>query len=406
MYSSRRGARVSRLKGINEFLSFEDETEGGGGEGGLGSESAPVASPKAADTSRTKAAGKRVLTEAEEVQYEKRTCRKLLVDPPAEKLMADAFKSVGGEEEQEPVAASHHDPIGPHSGGATFSEAFSSQCPLDPEEGGDESLIGDIEASPDISPFSELAPGVTPSSTGALPATSPSEGVKLPTGELVTDELANVNESQSPTSSALLPHSEAIIPSPTTSRMIIVDTTASSPGASAADDDEPLDYGSSSRNDDVDENESDGDDSAGWADPSPPSSDKASGYLPFYPTGSPTHGVADASSSLNPQAADIPPSESMPVTTSSLPEAPLSLKIPLKYVGTEIVLSSARTGALMALPSSPSHLDITMASPASSRSSPTVLPIDISDEVSKSSGHPFHSKSSYTTVGRYDEDSD
>ncbi|XP_020262626.1 uncharacterized protein LOC109838605 [Asparagus officinalis] len=310
MYASRKGARVSRLKGIDEFLHFEDEAKEEEGE--LGLESAPVISPKAAETPGTKATRKRALTEAEEVQYEKRTRRKLLVDPPAQKLMADAFKSAGGGEEQEPTAAARPDHTDPHSGCPTSSGEFSPHCPLDQEEGGDESLIGDMGASsiidPDISPFTEQAPGTTLSSAEALPAISPSEGVKMPTDELVTDELANFNEnelanfneSQSPASSALLPHSGAIIPSPTTGRMTKVDTTSSSPRLSAADDDEPLDYGSSSHNDDADEDESGGDDSAGWADPPPPSSDKASDYLPFYPTGSPTRGAADASSSLHP----------------------------------------------------------------------------------------------------------
>ncbi|XP_020272048.1 uncharacterized protein LOC109847216 [Asparagus officinalis] len=189
---------------------------------------------------------------------------------------------------------------------------------------------------PDISPFLDQTPGAASSPAGVLPATSSSERVKLPTDELAIDEPANLNE--------------------------------------IADNDEPLDYGSSSHHDDdADEDESDDDDFHAWADQPPPPSDKASGYLPFYPTGSLPPEAVGKSSSAHPQAADVPPSEPMLVTTSSLPGEPLSLTIPLKPVGTEIVLSSTQTGALMALPSSPSQLDITIASPTSSRSSPTAF---------------------------------
>ncbi|XP_020243301.1 uncharacterized protein LOC109821532 [Asparagus officinalis] len=379
---------------------------------------------KAAEAPRTKATGKRALTEAEEAQYEKRTRRKLLVDPPAQKLMAGAFKSArtrrkllvdppaqklmagafksaSGGEEQESAVASRPDRADPHSGGSTFSEGFSPHRPLDQAEGGDEFPSGDMGASPatdpDISPFPDQTLGAASSPAGVLSTTSPSEGVKLPTDEMATDEFANLNESQSPASSILLPPSGTNIPSPTTGRLTQVDTTASSPGLSAADDDEPLDYGSSSHHDDdadeddtdddepldygssshhdddADEDDSDDDDFYDWAHQPPPPPDKASGYLPFYPTGSPTPEAAGTPSSLHPQAADVSPFESMSVTTSSLPEEPLSLTIPLKPVGTEIVLSSTQKGALMALPSSPSQLDITIASPTSSRSSPTAF---------------------------------
>ncbi|XP_020256989.1 mucin-7-like [Asparagus officinalis] len=288
--------------------------------------------------------------------------------------MAGAFKSSSGREEQESAVASRPDRVDPHSGGSTFSEEFFPHCPLDQVEGGDEFPSGDMgvysATDPDISPFPDQAPGAAASPARVPPATSPSEGDKLHTDELATDKLANLNEGQSPTSSVLLPHSGTIIPSPTTGRLTQVDTHASSPELSTADDDEPLDYGSSSHHEDADEDESDDDNFYAWADQPPPPSDKASGYLPFYPTGSPTTEAAGTSSSLPSQATDAPPSESMPVTTSSLPEEPLSLTIPLKPVGTEIVLSSTQTGVLMALPSSPSQLDITIASPTSSRSSP------------------------------------
>ncbi|XP_020245271.1 uncharacterized protein LOC109823405 [Asparagus officinalis] len=176
-----------------EPLSLTIPLKSAGTEIDLGPESAPIVSPKATDTLRTKAAGKMVLTEAEEVQYEKHTRRKLLVDPPAEKLMADAFKSAGGGEEQEPAAVSRPDHTSPHSGGSKFSEKISSHCPLDPEEGGDESLIRDMKASPDISPLPEQIPGASLSSAGTLPMMSPSKGVRSPTGELLADEAANFN---------------------------------------------------------------------------------------------------------------------------------------------------------------------------------------------------------------------
>ena len=278
MYSSRKGGgRVSRLKGIDEFLHFEDATEEGEEETGL--DDAPIASPRAAEASRAKATGKRALSEVEEAHYEKRTRRKLLVNPPAQRLMADAFKSAGGGEEQESTVTSRPEHADPHSGGPAFSEEFSPHHPLNQAEGEDE-----LPMDPDISPFPKQTTGAAASPSREPPATSPSAGDALPTNELATDELANLNESQSPASSALLPHSGTIIPSPTTGRLTQVDTHASSPELSAADD-EPLDYGSSSHHEDVGEDESDDDDFYNWADQPPPPPDKASGYLPFYPTG-------------------------------------------------------------------------------------------------------------------------
>ncbi|XP_020250302.1 uncharacterized protein LOC109827699 [Asparagus officinalis] len=328
--------------------------------------------------------------------------------------MADAFKSAGGGEEQESTVASRPDHADPHSGGSTFSEEFSPHCPLDQAEGGDEFSIRDMGVSstmdPDISPFPDQTPGAVASPARVPPATSPSEGDKLPTDELATDELANLNKGQSPASSVLLPHSGTIIPSPTTDRLTQVDTHASSPELLAADDDEPLDYGSSSHHEDADEDESDDDDFYDWADQPPPPSDKASGYLPFYPTGSPTTEAAGTSSSLPSQATDAPPSESVPVTTSSLPEEPLSLTIPLKPVGTDIVLSSTQTGAFQSLAIGYHHSFSDFFTIITHyfciRIYAFRLPNDISGEDAKSSGPSFHPKGSYTTVGRYDEDSD
>ncbi|XP_020258838.1 fibrous sheath CABYR-binding protein-like [Asparagus officinalis] len=368
MYSSRRGSRVSRLKGINEFLSYEGEAEEGAGD--LEPESAPVASPKAAETPRTKAAGKRALTEEEAVQYEKRTRRKLLVDPPSQKLMADAFKSAGREGEQESADANQPLHTRLHSKGPAFSSDFSSYHPLE-EEGGNESLIVDVESSPAtepiISPFPDQASDATLETSLAV---SPVRETRPPADEI-----------QSPAASVLLPWMEAAIPSPTTGIMTKEDATTSSPGLSTANDEEPLDYGTSSPNDGAGEEGGDGneeedesdEDSTGWADPPPPSSDKASAYVPSSPLGSPTHETVDKTLSPEQQAAAASLSEPTPVTTASLQEESPTLMIPLKSTGTESALSSAQAGTLMVLPSSPSQLDISKASPASSRSSLTVF---------------------------------
>ncbi|XP_020250864.1 uncharacterized protein LOC109828246, partial [Asparagus officinalis] len=108
MYNLRKGSKTSRLKGIDEFLSIENQSAGQEEE--QTAEPAPGEEQRVVDPPVTRAAGKRKLSADEAGQYDKQIRRKLLVDSPPKgqqksKFMADALKAAEDDEPQESSVA-------------------------------------------------------------------------------------------------------------------------------------------------------------------------------------------------------------------------------------------------------------------------------------------------------------
>ena len=102
MYASRRGSKTSRLRGIDEFLSIENQPAGQEEE--QRAEPVPGEEQQVVDSPTTRAAGKRKLSTDEAGRYDKQIRRKLMVDSPPpkgqqkSKLMADAIRAAEDEE--------------------------------------------------------------------------------------------------------------------------------------------------------------------------------------------------------------------------------------------------------------------------------------------------------------------
>ncbi|XP_020266531.1 uncharacterized protein LOC109842021 [Asparagus officinalis] len=81
MYNLRKGSKTSRLKGIEEFLSIENQSIGQEEE--QTAEPVPEEEQRVVDPPVTRAAGKRKLSADEAGKYDKQIRRKLLVDSPS-----------------------------------------------------------------------------------------------------------------------------------------------------------------------------------------------------------------------------------------------------------------------------------------------------------------------------------
>ncbi|XP_020270570.1 uncharacterized protein LOC109845711 [Asparagus officinalis] len=232
MYASRKGSKTSRLRGIDEFLSIENQP--GGQEEEQTAEPAPGEEQRVVDPPTTRAAGKRKLSADEAGKYDKQIRRKLLVDSPPKgqpksKLMDDAIKAAEDEEQQESSVVGLPRKTGLRSHGPALSSDASSYHPPQDEE--DELMAADAESAPvmDLPKSPALEPG-------------------------------GLEENPSPSPPVLMSQVGDLIPSPTTGLMNKPAAGTDLPEPSAAqDDEERVDYEGSSIGGAADEDRDDED---------------------------------------------------------------------------------------------------------------------------------------------------
>ncbi|XP_020266064.1 uncharacterized protein LOC109841511 [Asparagus officinalis] len=214
MYNLRKGSKTSCLRGIDEFLSIENQSAGQEEE--QTAEPAPGEEQRVVDPPVIRAAGKRKLSADEAGQYDKQIRQKLLVDSPPKgqqksKLMAEAIKAAIDEEQQESSVAGLPHRAGLRSHGPALSSEASSYHPPEGEE--DELMAADAESAPmmDLPKSPALEPGGSPSPGTTATTTSEPEPAQM-LAPLVEQHLPG-----SPTttvSPAALPETTAATPPP------------------------------------------------------------------------------------------------------------------------------------------------------------------------------------------------
>ncbi|XP_020263311.1 uncharacterized protein LOC109839292 [Asparagus officinalis] len=387
MYASRKGSKTSHLRGIDEFLSIENQPARQEEE--QRAEPVPVEEQQAVDPPMTRAAGKRKLSADETGKYDKQIRRKLLVDSPPpkgqqkSKLMGDTIRAAEDEEQQESSVVGLPRKIGLRSHGPALSSDASSYHP--PQDKEDELMAADAESSPAMD----------------LPKSPASEPGCL-------------EENPFPSPSALMSQANDSIPSPTTGLMnkpaVGIDLTE--PSAAQDDDERDYDDGSSAGDDEGDDGHDSMDDITTFDDAPKAPSNKASDYTPFYLTGSPpSKTTAATTSKQDPAQVLAPPQEqhlpgsptataspvALPETTDATPsleqqlvpvstpaqEQPLPASssaaaspaalMKISLTPTEARPSTSQARAMMALTSSPSQLNVSTASAASAPGSPAPI---------------------------------
>ncbi|XP_020271433.1 uncharacterized protein LOC109846596 [Asparagus officinalis] len=389
-------------------------------------EPAPGEEQRVVDPPTTRAAGKRKLYADEAGKYDKQIRRKLLVDSPPKgqqksKLMAEAIRAAVDEEQQESSMAGLPHRAGLRSHGPALSDEASSYHP--PEDQEDELLDADAESAPVMD--LPRSPVLEPGGLEENPSPSPSALVSQ-AGDMVPSP--TTGPMRRPTDGASLEPSAA----QDDEERVDYDDSPTDDAADEDRGDEDADAGNMSGGGEDDDEHDSIDDVTTFDDDAPKvPSDKVSGYTPFhisgkssffrllplvfsafrpfFRAGSPTPGTTSAAPleqepaqvlalpqephlsgsptvtvppvALPETTAATPPPEqqlvqvSAPMQEQPLPDSSVvatSSKAVMKIslTPTEAGPSSSQVKAWMALTTSPSQLNISIASAASAPGSP------------------------------------
>ncbi|XP_020272277.1 uncharacterized protein LOC109847458 [Asparagus officinalis] len=267
MYNLRKGSKTSRLKGIEEFLSIENQSIGQEEE--LTAEPVPEGEQRVVDPPMTRAVGKRKFSADEAGKYDKQIRRKLLVDSPPKgqqksKLMAEAIKAARDDEPQESSVAglphraglrSHGPALSGEAAGASLPESSAVQDDeervdyddspagdaADGNRGNEDADVGNMSGSPtpgttsaaplEQEPAQVLAPPQEPHLSGSPMATvSP---VALPETTATTSPLEQaVVQVSTPLQGQTLQDSSVVATSPKAVMKISLTPTEAGPSSS------------------------------------------------------------------------------------------------------------------------------------------------------------------------------
>ncbi|XP_020243184.1 uncharacterized protein KIAA0754-like [Asparagus officinalis] len=324
---------------------------------------APGEEQRVVDPPTTRAAGKRKLSVDEAGKYDKQIRRKLLVDSPPKgqqksKLMADAIRAAVDEEQQESSVAGLPHRAGLRSHSPALSSEASSYHPPEGEE--DELLAADAESAPVMD----------------LPKSPALE----PWG---------LDENPSPPPSVLMSQAGDLIPSPTTGLMKRSAAGTNLPEPSATrDDEERVDYEGSSIGGVADEDRDDEDADVGnmpdGGSPSPGTTAATTSeqepaqmsapleeqHLPGSPTATvPPAALPETTAATPPPEQQLvlvsAPMQEQPLPTSSTVAASPTALMKISLAPTEAGPSASPARTMMALTSSPSQLNVSVASATS-----------------------------------------